>query len=148
MLNRTVTQGKSRTAGHTQGDRLRCAREWAGYTVRSASDELGEIGIKKSDSTLSAYENDQIALTTAILLALCRLYDASPLWILLEIGPERWSELEDWVEHPELYAIEATIDRIAGVLADAPPSVRESAAAYWQSKSDALNAGGPRRQDD
>lgn len=141
MITRPAILGKSIPTTHGSGERLRTARKWWKLSTRAVAEELGEAGIDKDHRTISAYENEQIALSTEMLLALCWVYDASPLWILTDFGPERWSELPRWIERPEKYALQAAVEQFAREMGEAgrAAGVSEDVAEYWTEATRVLN---------
>lgn len=139
-LNRAVVPHKSDVT-RTPGWRLKIARKGAGLSVREVAQLLVEEGVEKNYRTVSGYENDETSITIDVLVALCRIYDASPLWVLIRLGPERWSELPVWLGSPEEFAIQAAVERFAREMAEAgrAAGVAESVAAYWHEAGEAFD---------
>lgn len=81
----------------TPGRRLRRAREEAGYeTIVAGAEALQDAGIDVGHQALGHYERDRTAPQIDIFLQICDVFDASPLYVLIGLGPRHWTELGEY----------------------------------------------------
>ena len=74
------------------GERLKRARESAGYSTRGLAEVLTEErGIRTSYGTVAKYERGESQPRADYLLAVCELCEVHPVWVLSESGPVEWS---------------------------------------------------------
>lgn len=96
MISALERLSKPRGLKGTPGGRLVEIRELAGYPSRAAgSDALLLSGVEVREGKLGTYERDEISPQVDTLLDICDVFDGSPLYVLLGIGPRRWSELSN-----------------------------------------------------
>lgn len=74
------------------GERLKRARESAGYSTRGLAEVLTEErGVRTSYGTVAKYERGESQPRADYLLAVCELCEVHPVWVLSESGPVEWS---------------------------------------------------------
>lgn len=77
----------------TLGQRLKRARDTAGYSTRELAAALSEErGLDVSYGTVAKYERDESLPRVDYLLAVCELCDVHPVWLLTDRGREEWGD--------------------------------------------------------
>lgn len=140
MIESITTESKYYDEMYWQavGDRLReardvCRRNEERLTQPAACEELGKLtGIALESQSLSNIEHGRGGrLKVDLILGLCQVYGASPLWVLLERGPMHWEDLISRLETPEFQTLQAVVDR-------ASPAVREKFVDYLSARDRTL----------
>jgi len=78
-----------------------------------------EAGVEISHQTLGHYERDRTAPQIDDFLSICDVFDGSPLWVLIGLGPRRWTDLPEWLAHPVRERL-LSIAGDYGMIAEAP----------------------------
>lgn len=77
-------------------DRLRVVREEAGYTSQALVEALEERhGISMTRTNVSHYEHGRNRPRVDYVVALCKLAEVNPTWVLTGEGPKRWEWGDD-----------------------------------------------------
>lgn len=75
------------------GERLKRARRDAGFSTRQLASALGDRrGIDVSYGTVAKYERGESQPRADYIVAVCRLCDVHPLWLLTEKGRADWGD--------------------------------------------------------
>lgn len=73
-------------------ERLAKVRADWGVSVREFAERLKAVGYDVSYGSVQLYEKEDAKVPAEYLAAVCRAFEKSPAWLLMDVGPEDYFE--------------------------------------------------------